>query len=95
MTSLPSVLVGPIVTEKTVAQKGKFCFVVEANASKSAIKKAVETHYGVKVSRVNVTTSPEKSRMVKRGISARKKPSLKKATISLKDGATLDFNAFK
>ncbi len=95
MTSIPNVLIEPRVTEKTVAQKGKYSFVVEANASKESIKKAIEAHYGVKVERVNITKSPGKLRIVKRGISVRKKPPLKKATVSLKGGATLDFNAFK
>ena len=95
MTLTSNVLVEPRVTEKTVAQKGRFSFVVQADASKEAIKKAIESHYGVKVERVNITKSPEKSRIVKRGISVRKKPALKKATVSLKGGATLDFNAFK
>lgn len=94
MTSVPNILVGPIVTEKTVAQKGKFSFSVEPSASKKDVKKAVELHYGVKVDRVNITKSPEKFRLVKRGILATKKSSLKKATVSLKEG-TLDFNAFK
>jgi len=95
MKPTENILIEPRVTEKTVAQKGRFGFIVQATATKAEIKKAVESHYGVKVIRVNITKSPEKSRIVKRGISVRKKSALKKATVSLKSGETLDFNAFK
>ncbi|MCF7906220.1 50S ribosomal protein L23 [Candidatus Gracilibacteria bacterium] len=95
MIPLDNVLVGPVVTEKTVAQKGKFSFLVQEKASKKEIKGAIERFYGVKVAQVNTSQIPEKFRLVKRGVKARKRAPLKKAVVTLQEGGTLDFNAFK
>jgi ribosomal protein L23 len=95
MIATQDVLIQPIVTEKTVSVKDKFCFAVHGDATKQDVKKAVLDFYGTKVLKVNITNLPEKFRLVKRGKPARKRAPLKKATISLAKGGTLDFNAFK
>ncbi len=95
MKALVDVLIQPIVTEKTVAMKDKFAFAVHKDATKADIKKAILEFYGVKVLQVNITNLPEKFRTVQRGKPARRRAPLKKATVSLEKGGTLDFNAFK
>lgn len=50
----------PLLTEKAVGlieKENKIVFVVEKNASKPAIKKAVEALYGVRVASVNTMIS--------------------------------------
>ncbi len=95
MIATQDVLVQPIVTEKTVAMKDKFCFAIHNDATKEDVKKAILDFYGAKVLKVNITNLPEKFRLVQRGKPARKRAPLKKATVSLAKGGTLDFNAFK
>jgi large subunit ribosomal protein L23 len=95
MIATQDVLIQPIVTEKTVAMKDKFCFAVHNDATKEDVKKALFDFYGVKVLKVNITNLPEKFKQVQRGKQARKRAPLKKATITVEKGGTLDFNAFK
>ena len=95
MIAIQDVLIQPIVTEKTVAAKDKFCFSVHADATKKDIKAALKDFYGIEVLNVNITNLPEKFKLVAQGKLARKRAPLKKATVTLKKGTTIDFNAFK
>lgn len=55
------VLLYPITTEKAIGlieKENKITFIVEKNATKGEIKKAVESEFGVKVARVNVMITP-------------------------------------
>lgn len=89
------VLIKPIVTEKTVAMKGKHAFSVHPGATKSDVKKALKDFYGLEVEKVNIIRIPEKTKIMRRGQVARKRAPLKKAVVTLASGKTLDFNAFK
>lgn len=95
MVQTTQVLIQPVVTEKTVAQKDKFVFRVHIDATKEDIQKAVKEFYGVDALKINVTNLPEKTRMVRRGIESRKRAPLKKAVVTVKKGETIDFNALK
>jgi large subunit ribosomal protein L23 len=93
------VLKQPIVTEKVNKQTEKFnrySFVVDKRANKLEIKKAVEEFYNVRVDDVNTCVVPgkTKSRMTKAGILTGRKPSYKKATITVAAGETIDLYAF-
>ncbi len=93
------ILIKPIVTEKINKQTEKFnrfCFAVDKKANKLEIKKAVESFYNVRVSDVNTNVVPAKakSRMTKAGILHGRKPSYKKATVTLAEGETIDLYAF-
>ena len=90
-----NVLIAPVVTEKTVAQPGKYTFKVHNNASKHSVASAVKNFYGVEVVSVNITRLPAKTRLVGRGREHQRRAEFKKATVTLKDGATLNFNDFK
>lgn len=86
----------PIVTEKMTGQGedlNKFGFIVDKNANKVQIKKAVEEMYGVTVDTVNTMKygGKVKSRITKSGIITGKTKSYKKAIITLADGETIDF----
>lgn len=92
---LSEVLVRPVITEKVNRQmesSGRYTFVVGKAANKLEIKKAVEEFYGVKVSGVNTVVVPakNKTRYTKAGFLSGRKPSYKKAVVTLAEGETID-----
>jgi large subunit ribosomal protein L23 len=90
-----SILKKPLVTEKVSAlnEKGKYGFLVDADANKVEIKKAVEKQYGVNVEKVNtmVAMGKLKTRYTKAGVLSGRKPSVKKAIVTLAEGEVIDF----
>jgi large subunit ribosomal protein L23 len=95
---LSEVLIKPILTEKANAQQEKlrrYAFKVNRKANKLEIKKAVEIFYGITVVDVNTTVVPgkAKARSTKAGIVQGRKPSYKKALITVGEGETIDLYA--
>ena len=90
-----SVLKKPLVTEKVSAlnEKGKYGFIVDTEANKIEIKQAVEKQYGVNVERVNtmMVMGKKKTRYTKAGVLSGRKPSYKKAIVTLSAGEVIDF----
>jgi large subunit ribosomal protein L23 len=90
-----SILKRPLVTEKVSAlnEKGKYGFIVDAEANKVEIKKAVEKQYGVNVERVNTMNvmGKLKTRYTKAGVLSGRKPNYKKAIVTLAEGEVIDF----
>lgn len=90
-----SILKKPLVTEKvsSLNEKGKYGFIVDANANKVEIKLAVEKQYGVNVQSVNTMNvmGKMKTRYTKTGILAGRKPNYKKAIVTLAEGEVIDF----
>ena len=90
-----SVLKKPLVTEKVSAlnEKGKYGFIVDAEANKVEIKKAVEKQYGVNVQKVNTMNvmGKLKTRYTKAGVLAGRRPNYKKAIVTLAEGEVIDF----
>jgi large subunit ribosomal protein L23 len=92
---LSQVLVRPVITEKVNLQmerNGRYTFVVGHQANKLEIKQAVEEFYGVKVADVNTVVVPakNKTRYTKAGLLSGRKPSYKKAVVTLAEGETID-----
>lgn len=90
------ILLKPIITEKMTAQSEKlnrFGFIVDINANKIQIKKAVEKMYSVTVESVNTMryAGKNKSRYTKTGILKGSTNAFKKAIVTLKEGDTIDF----
>ena len=90
-----SILKKPIVTEKVSAlnEQGKYGFVVDQNANKVEIKKAVEKLYGVTVESVatmNYLGKP-KSRYTKSKVVTGRSASFKKAIVTVAEGDVIDF----
>lgn len=85
----------PIINEKFSAlnEKGIYGFIVEKNANKIEIKKAVEKAYGVNVEAVNtlIVRGKSKSRMTKSRVLTGKTSSYKKAIVTLSQGEVIDF----
>ena len=90
-----SVLKKPIITEKVSAQNesGKYGFVVDINANKVEIKKAVEKMYGVTVADVNTMkyAGKSKTRYTKSRVISGKTSAYKKAIVTVADGEVIDF----
>lgn len=92
---LSDVLIKPILSEKANKQAEKmnrYSFVVDKKANKLEIKRAVESFYGVQVDDVNtiVVPSKAKARYTKAGFIVGRKPSKKKAIVTVAKGETID-----
>ncbi len=91
-----NVIIKPIVTEKMtkVAEKlNRVGFIVDRDANKIEIKKAVESMYGVKVTKVNTLNhdGKRKARYTKAGFIEGRTSAVKKAMVTLAQGDTIDF----
>ncbi len=91
-----NILLKPIITEKMTIQGEKmnrFGFIVEKEANKIQIKKAVEDLYSVTVENVNTMRygGKTKSRFTKSGVVKGKANAFKKAIVTLSEGETIDF----
>ena len=87
MKDIYQILKGTVVTEKSTAQKtesNKVAFWVDLQANKSDIAEAVEKAFNVKVVDVNTMRVPGKVKRTGRNMS--KRPTRKKAYITLKEG---------
>lgn len=81
-----------MITEKATSAeaKGKYQFFIRNRSTKVDIKKAFEKLYGVKVVKVNVINTPEKSKLGKSRKPQMKKHALKKVIITTKGKKTID-----
>ncbi|MFN4082572.1 MAG: 50S ribosomal protein L23 [Bacteroidia bacterium] len=91
-----SILKRPLITEKftALAEKlKKYSFEVDKKATKDDIKKAVEKLYGVNVVNINtmIQSGKTKTRYTKKGIFTGRKPTIKKAIVTLEEGQEIDF----
>ena len=91
-----NILLKPVITEKATADselKNRFTFLVDTDANRVQIKKAVETNYGVSVDKVRTMRygAERKIRYTKTGIQRGKSARIKKAIVQLAEGDTIDF----
>ena len=90
------IIIKPLITEKSELLSEnltQYSFVVNKNANKIEIRKAVESMYGVNVDSVNTIIVPGKSRIrnTRSGLQKGRKPSFKKAIVRLSEGEEIDF----
>lgn len=79
----------PLITEKShrlVKEKNEYTLVVDREADKKMIKKAVEELFGVKVLKVKIINKPEKVKRTGKLRKFTKIAGYKKAIITLKEG---------
>lgn len=89
------VLLSPVISEKAVRLAGaaQYAFIVSTDARKEEIKKAVEKHYNVNVTKVATTqfrTSPQRQTHVRNNRLTNAGVMQKKAYVTLKEGQSLD-----
>ena len=90
MPTLYRTIVRPLITEKTSAayqERGEYTFEVHPDASKPAIRGAIEQLFGVKVTGVWTSNQRGKEKRVGRTVGTR--PSWKKAIVKLAEGDTI------
>ena len=93
---LMSVLIKPVITEKTTSEselRNRYTFLVNPKANKVEIKKAVEATYGVTVDKVRTLIyDPERrTRYTKTGIQHGKTNATKRAIVQVAEGDQIDF----
>ncbi len=90
-----NILIKPLITEKMNAlseEKKQYGFVVNVNANKIEIAKAIKTKFNVDVLDVNTIKykGKRKSQFTKKGRFEGKTASFKKAIVTLKEVQTID-----
>ncbi len=90
------ILIKPVITEKSdklVEKLGQYTFVVNKDANKIEIKKAVREMYNVEVTSVNTLIMPSqsKNRNTKKGMIRGSISSYKKAIVTLAQGETINY----
>jgi large subunit ribosomal protein L23 len=91
--NLSYVIVGPVVTEKsmkTVDSIGAHSLYVHSDATKDDVKSALKKFYGVHVSGVTITKLPTKTRVRGRHGPQIKRKTRKKAIVRLQKNESLD-----
>ena len=90
-------IIQPVATEKSsrAQEMKRYTFLVARTATKVEVKQAIEEAYGVKVATVKTMLMPKKVRMMGKKREFVKRPVLKKAIVTLKEGKTLDPNKLK
>jgi large subunit ribosomal protein L23 len=80
----------PLITEKAhnLSAIGKYVFLVDKKANANEVKKIVESHYKVNITKVNMLNVKPKRRRLGRSIGV--KSGYKKAVVTLKEGQKLD-----
>jgi large subunit ribosomal protein L23 len=84
------IIVSPCITEKAtyLSEQNKIVFKVNKYANKDFIKKSIEKIFKVNVIKINTINLKGKTKIVKG--KKTKKPSTKKAIITLKKGQSID-----
>jgi len=85
------IILRPLVSEKSMIemQAGKYTFIVRLDATKTQVRQAIEQIFGVKVAKVNTFRVTGKMRRMGRFVGRR--PSFKKAVVTLEPGQTIKF----
>jgi len=89
------VILQPVVTEKATGERSlenKFVFQVAPNANKIEVARAFFQMFGVKPTSVNITKVVSK---VRPRTGAIKRPSVKRAIVSVSEGSKVDLAAIK
>jgi large subunit ribosomal protein L23 len=86
------IIVRPLETEKSYLQRelGQYVFMVNSAANKLQIKAAVEQIYDVKVQGVNVMNMPGKVNRIRGRRRTVRRPSWKKAIVTLQPGENIE-----
>lgn len=81
----------PLITEKTtqLMEANKYCFLVDPKANKTEIKRAVEEIFKVKVKAVNTFNLLGKIKRM--GRYSGRRPSWKRAIVTLEEGSRIEF----
>ena len=92
MKDARDVIVAPVVSEKSYAlmEEGIYTFKVHPTASKPEIRDAVQSIFGVKVSKVNTLNRKGKRKRNRKTFTYGSRPDTKRAIVTLVAGETID-----
>ena len=92
MRDAMSILIRPVVSEKTygLMDKGTYVFVVDPSATKIDVRNAVERAFNVKVTNVNTLNRKGKTTRNRRTGVTGARPSTKRAIVTLRQGDTIN-----
>jgi large subunit ribosomal protein L23 len=92
-TSFYDILRAPVLSEKSMklAEANKYVFKVTPATTKEQVKKAVESIFSVKVTKINSLNNDGKTKVFKGMLGKRK--DFKKVIVTLASGNTIDLNA--
>lgn len=81
----------PLITERTtkLMEENKYCFLVDPKANKTQIKQAIEEIFKVKVKSVN--TFNRLGKIKRMGRHEGRRPSWKRAVVTLEAGSRIEF----
>lgn len=81
----------PLITERTtkLMEENKYCFLVDPRANKTQIKQAIEEIFNVKVKAVN--TFNRLGKIKRMGRYEGRRPSWKRAIVTLEAGSRIEF----
>jgi large subunit ribosomal protein L23 len=81
----------PLITEKTtkLMEENKYCFLVDPKANKTQIKQAIEEIFKVKVK--TVSTFNRLGKIKRMGRNEGRRPSWKRAIVTLEAGSRIEF----
>jgi large subunit ribosomal protein L23 len=93
-----SIIIKPLVTEKitTAGEKfNRYGFLVDPKADKALIRTAIQSSYGVEVTKVHTMNYIGKkvTRYTKKNVLKGRKNAFKKAVVTLKEGQNIDLFA--
>lgn len=91
MPTLYQTVVRPLITEKSSVayqERGEYTFEVHPDATKPAIRQAVEQLFGVKVT--GVWTSNQRGKVKRMGKTSGTRPNWKKAIVTLREGDRIE-----
>jgi large subunit ribosomal protein L23 len=91
MPTLHRTIIRPLITEQTSAAyqaRGEYTFEVHVDATKPQIRSAIEQLFAVKVT--GVWTSNQRGKEKRMGRNVGRRPSWKKAIVTLRDGDTIE-----
>lgn len=85
------IVIKPVISEKSykLIEENKYVFIVDKRASKEEIKDAVKTIFNVRVAGVN--TISKKGKPKRQGWTRGRRPSYKKAVVTLAEGDRIEF----
>ena len=86
------VIIEPVVSEKSygLLEENVYTFKVHPSASKPEIKDAVETIFGVRVTKVNTLNRKGKRKRNRRNFTYGQRPDTKRALITLAEGDSIE-----
>ncbi|MBI5415170.1 50S ribosomal protein L23 [Candidatus Peregrinibacteria bacterium] len=95
--NLHQVLIGPLVTEKSVRlqELNKHTFRVHKDATKIDVVNAIRTYYGITPLSVRILTNPKKGRSGGKGRSITKRKETRRAIVSIQMGKSLELMSVK